>query len=210
MHIGENAEATPATRYRRPLSRPASHGVRRRTSGVFDFTETPADNVVDEAANRNTLRNPWMRAQLLELVLYIFFDILERIEERWSDSGRSGAVLDSSAQILLAGEHQSAIGVIDDHNFLGAQQVVRDHQRAQSVFRNDASGIANDVSVSGAQPKCANRKPSIHAGQDGKAALGARGEFAQFVCARINFVCGEHLVDNAHGPIVYRSQIRGG
>src|ERR1700680_737653 len=97
--------------------------VRRRTSGVFDFTETPADNVVDEAANRNALRNPWMRAQFLQLVLYIFFDILERIEERGSDSGRSSAVLDSSAQILLAGEHQSTIGVIDDHNFLGAQQM---------------------------------------------------------------------------------------
>jgi hypothetical protein len=45
--------------------------------------------------------------------------------------------------------HQSAISVIDYHEFLGAQQIVRDEQRAQGVVRNDAAGIANDVRVRG-------------------------------------------------------------
>jgi len=93
-----------------------------------------------------------MGAQFLQLLADIFFDVLEGIEEGGRNSGRSSALLDSGAQVLLAGVHQAAIGMIDDHDFLGAEQIVRYDQRAQRVFRNDASGIADDVRVSRAEP----------------------------------------------------------
>ena len=43
--------------------------------------------------------------------------------------------------------HQSAIGVIDDHEFLGAQQIMRYDQGAQGVIRDDAAGVADDVGI---------------------------------------------------------------
>jgi hypothetical protein len=46
-----------------------------------------------------------MGAELLQLVADIFFDVLEGVEESGSNSGRSGAILDSGAQVLLAGVH---------------------------------------------------------------------------------------------------------
>src|SRR5258708_2645296 len=168
-------------------------------SGVLDFPQMAASDVVDEAADGDGLGNPRMGAELLQLVADIFFDVLEGVEEGGSNGGGSGAILDSGAQVLLGGEHQSAIGVIDDHDFLGAQEVVRYDQGAQGVFRHDAAGIADDVRISRFQAQGANGKPGIHTGQDGELALGARGQFAQFMGARVNFVGSEDLVNDAHG-----------
>ena len=76
-----------------------------------------------------------MGTERLQLCADIFVDVLKSVESGEIGIGASGAILDSVAQVLLTGEHQSAIGVIDDHDFLGVQQTVRYHQRAQSVFR---------------------------------------------------------------------------
>src|SRR6202795_2348049 len=93
-------------------------------SGVFNFAQTASGDVVDEAADRDTLGNPGMGAQLLQLVADIFFDVLEGVEEGGSNSGGPGAMLNSGAQVLLASVHQSAIGVIDNHDFLSAEQKI--------------------------------------------------------------------------------------
>src|SRR5260370_40910898 len=140
-----------------------------------------------------------MGPELLQLVADLVFEVLEGVEEGGSNSGGSGAILDSGAQVLFAGEHQSAIGVIDDHDFLGAEEIVRYDQGAQGVFRHDAAGIADDVRVSRLQAQGANRKPGIHTGQDGELAFVGRGQFAQFVGARVNFVGCEDFIDGAHG-----------
>src|SRR5882762_4591484 len=158
-----------------------------------------AGDIVDEAADGDGFGNPGMGAELLQLVADIFFDVLEGVEEGGSNSGRSRAILDSGAQILFGGVHQSAIGVIDDHDFLGAKEIVRYDQGAQGIFRHNTAGVADDVSVSRFQTQGANRKPRIHTGQDGELALGTGGQFAQFMGARVNLVGGEDLVDYAHG-----------
>jgi hypothetical protein len=90
-------------------------------SRVFDFAETPAGDVVDEAADSDTFGNPGMGAELLQLVADIFFDVLEGVEEGGSNGSGPGAILDSGAQILFARIHQSAVSVIDHHEFLGAE-----------------------------------------------------------------------------------------
>lgn len=90
-------------------------------SEVFDFTEAAGSYVVDEAADGYGLRYPWMGAELLELVADVFVDVLEGEEERGSDGGGAGAVLDAGAEILLAGVHEAAVGVVDDHELLGAE-----------------------------------------------------------------------------------------
>src|SRR6266566_5547723 len=116
-----------------------------------------------------------------------------------ADGGGCREILDSGAQILFAGVHQSAIGVIDDHDFLGAEQIVRNDQGAQRVISDDAAGVADDVRVSLFQSQGAGRKTGIHTGEDGQLALGTRGQSAQFMSARVNLVGGEDLVDDAHG-----------
>src|SRR6266513_1041947 len=63
--------------------------------------------------------------------------------------------------------HQSAIGVIDDHDFLGAEQIVRNDQGAQRVISDEAAGVADDVRVSLFQSQGAGRKTGIHTGEDG-------------------------------------------
>jgi hypothetical protein len=69
----------------------------RQWSSILDFAETPTGDVVDEATNGDTLGNPRMRAELLQLVADIFLDVLEGIEGGGSDNGGPGAILDSAA-----------------------------------------------------------------------------------------------------------------
>ena len=168
-------------------------------SGALDFAEIAAGDVVDEAADGDGLGNPGMGVELLQLVADIFFYVLEGVEEGGSHGGGSGAVLNSGAQVLFGGVHQSAIGVIDDHDFLGAQEIVRYDQRAQGVLRHDTARVADNMSVSRFQTQGTNRKAGIHTGQDGELAFGSRGQFAQFMGARVDFVGGEDFVDDAHG-----------
>ena len=93
-----------------------------------NIAETSIGDVVDEATDGDTLGNPGMGAEFLHLVADIFFNVLEGMERGRGDSGGSGPRPDSGAQTLLAGVHQSAIGVIDDHDFLGAKQKMRYQQ----------------------------------------------------------------------------------
>ena len=60
----------------------------RRWSGILDFAETATCDVVDEAADGDTLGNPRMGAELLQLVADIFFDVLEGVEGGGSDQRR--------------------------------------------------------------------------------------------------------------------------
>lgn len=94
-----------------------------------------------------------MSEQLLQLVTDIFFDVLKCVEKCRGNGRRSGAILDSGAQVLLAGVHQAAVRMIDDHEFLGTKQIVRNDQRTQSVVGDDPSGIADDVRVPSLRPR---------------------------------------------------------
>src|SRR5712664_467989 len=134
-------------------------------SAVFDFAEAAAGDVIDEAADGHCLGNPWMRMKFLQLVADIFFDVLEGIEKSRCNRGCSGTILDSGTQILFGGLHQSAIGVIDDHELFRAEQMMRHDQGTQGVVRYDAAGVSDDVGVSLLQSQSASRKPGIHTSQ---------------------------------------------
>jgi hypothetical protein len=169
-----------------------------RESGVFDFAEEAGSYVVNEAADGERFGNPGMGAELLQLVANVFFDVLEGVKEGGRDGGGAGAILDSGAEILFAGVHQAAIGVVDDHDFLSAEKKVGDNQGAKRIFGDDAAGIADDVGVTGFETKGANGEASVHAGEYGEFALWARCEVAKLVGARIEFVGNENFVDDGH------------
>src|SRR6202790_3425277 len=90
-----------------------------------------------------------MRADVLQLMADILFNVLEGIKKRGRDGRGSSAILHSVAQILFGSMHQAATRVVDDHDLFGVQQVMRDDQGAQGIFGNDAACVSNDVSVSG-------------------------------------------------------------
>src|SRR6266581_6310733 len=75
---------------------------------------------------------------------------------------------------------------------------MRYDQRAQSVIRDDASGVADDVGIPLFQSQGARRKTRVHASQDSQLALGTRSQSAQLMGARVNFVGGENFVNNGH------------
>ena len=178
----------------------------RRQSGclgsslrVFDFAELAAADVVNEAPDFDGFGDPRVSVEFFQLVADVFFDVLEGVEEGWGDRGGAGAVLDSGAQVLFGGVHQTAIGVVDDHELLGAKQVVRDDEGTQGVVGDDATGVANDVGVAGFQTEGANGEARIHAGQDGELARGSRRQGAEFVGTGVDFVGSEDFIDYGHG-----------
>lgn len=116
-----------------------------------------------------------MGSQLLYLVADVFLDVLKSIKERGSHGCGPGLRLDSRSQVLLGRMHHPAIRVVDDHELLCIQQVVRDQQGTQAVVRDDPAGIADDVRVAGFQAQRANRKPRVHASQDSKSSRRAWG-----------------------------------
>ena len=81
-----------------------------------------------------------MSAQLLQLMAHVFVNILEGVKTRRGDGRGSGAVFDAAAKVLFGGVHQAAVGVVDDHEFLGAQLAMRGgaQQGAQAVIGDDA------------------------------------------------------------------------
>jgi hypothetical protein len=166
---------------------------------VLDFAKEAGSYVVYEAANRECFRNPRMGAKFLQLVADVFFDVLESVKEGGGNGGSAGAILDSGTEILLAGVHQTAIGVVNDHDFLSAEKKVGDNEGAKGIFGDDSAGIADDVGVPGFEAKGANGEAGVHAGEHGELALGARGEFAELVSARIELVGNENFVDDGHG-----------
>ncbi len=140
-----------------------------------------------------------MIVQLLQLLAHILLDILKREKECGRDGRRPRAVLDPRPQILLAGLHQSAIGVIDDHEFLGVEQVVRHQQRAQTIVGHNAASVADDVRVPGRQPQCADGQPRVHTSKDGQLPRRPRSKPPQLVCTRVNLVRFQNFIDHAHG-----------
>ena len=140
-----------------------------------------------------------MGAKFLQLVANIFIDVLERVKKRWHDSRSARAILNSVAQILFRSVHQPAIGVVDDHELPGVQQIMRYNQGTQAVFSDNAAGISNDMGIAVFQAESESREPRIHTSQHGEVTFGARREPAQFVRTGIEFVCCEDFVDYAHG-----------
>jgi hypothetical protein len=140
-----------------------------------------------------------MGPQLLDLVANVLVNVLEGVEERRSDRRCSRSILDPVAQILFGGVRQPAIGMIDDHEFPGFQQIVGDDERTKSVFSDDTACISNNVGVRGLQAEREDGEPRVHAGEHGEMALRARSEPPQFMGARIEFVGLEDFVDYAHG-----------
>jgi hypothetical protein len=53
----------------------------------------------------------------------VLLGVLKSKEECRSDGGGPGTVLDERSQVLLASMHQAAIGVLDEYDFMGLEEI---------------------------------------------------------------------------------------
>ena len=92
-----------------------------------------------------------MRLHTFHLQADVGFEVIEAMEELRFVGGSSHLFRQARLQFVFAHFQQAAVGVVDDDELLGVEQVMRDDQRAQSVVGSDAAGVANHVRVAGMQ-----------------------------------------------------------
>jgi len=136
--------------------------------------------VVNEAADWNVPGNPRVRFHAPNLLAEVFFEIIEGMKVGGCTEVGSHFFGELFLEFGLAHFEQAAIGVIDDDELLGVEQVMGNDQRAQGIFCGDAAGIADHVRVSGTQTETALEENSgIHAGQHGDAAARLNREVSE-------------------------------
>ena len=107
--------------------------------------------------------------------------------------------------VFAAGRHP-ALGVGDDHRAVDAEEVRREHERAQHVVGHTGAGVAQDLRVARLQPEHRQRlDPRVHAGQDGESPGRHRLEPRKSEVLRVGVVGRQHVVERrvpGHGGIV--------
>ena len=72
---------------------------------------------------------------------------------------------------------QAAIGVVDEDDFLGAEQALGKHKGTNDVVGDDTAGVADDVCVAVVEAEhLENVHPAVHAGDDGKVTTRCEGQ----------------------------------
>jgi hypothetical protein len=84
-----------------------------------------------------------MSAKLLDLVANVFFHDVKGKESTGRGHWLGASPRDNQlAQLLFATAQQSAVGVVNDHDLFGPQQVVRDDQRSNDIVGHDATRVS--------------------------------------------------------------------
>src|SRR5689334_23294112 len=169
-----------------------------------DLGDRPALHVVDEAPDDRVRRDQRGLAQELDVVADGSLEIRERpeVDAGGIAAGGVGHLLGDLVVRVLA---HAAIGVADDRDLVGAEQMLRHGERAQRLARV-AAGVADHVGVALVEPEEARRdEPRVHAGHDGHAAPGRAREVAVGKATGVGLVGGKELVDRAHGHLPCQS-----
>jgi len=117
-----------------------------------------------------------MRFHAVNLEADVRFEVVEGVEVRGFGCGGSHLFGEAGFQFVFADFQQAAVGVVDDDEFLGVEQMMGDDQGAQGVVGGDAAGIADHVRVAGMQAEAVlEQDAGIHAGEDGYVAPGTDG-----------------------------------
>ena len=153
-----------------------------------DFGEFAGFDVVDEAADRD-VGDEGMMLDAGDLAADVALEILERMEVIGRDGRETGFFFQFVEELVVGESDHAAIGVIDDDELLGAEQVMRDDQRAERVFGGDASGVADDVGVAGFEAEeLFDGEARVHAGEDGEFAGRGHGEAAEIEFGCVFFI----------------------
>src|SRR5258708_38742530 len=103
-------------------------------SDVFNFAQKARGDVIYKAANSDSLRNPRVGMEFLELLTHIAFDVFERVEISGSNGGCTGPTVDSGTERLFVRIHQPPVGGIDVHDLIGLEQEERYEQGRKGML----------------------------------------------------------------------------
>lgn len=121
-----------------------------------------------------------MRFHATHLLADIFFEVVEGVEVSGFGCGGSHFFGQAGFQFVFTHFQQAAVGVVDDDEFLGVEQMMGDDERANGVPGGDATGVADHVRVARAESEAMLEENSgVHAGEHRHVAFGADGEIAQ-------------------------------
>ena len=161
-----------------PLQKPhgwATQLQKQRASGELlrgasallgDFGELAGFYVVDEAAHGDVV-DVRVVLDAGDLTADILLGVLEGMEVRWRYRGNACFLLEFVEELIVGEGQHAAIRMINDDEFLSAEQVMRNDQRAQRVFGGNATGVANDVGVASFEAeKLLDAEARVHAGED--------------------------------------------
>jgi len=98
-----------------------------------------------------------MRGHFLDLLANIVFHVAERMEVHRCHGSRSCQLVEFRTHVLILERQHPAVGVIDDHELLRAEPVMRQNEGAQGILRDDATGITDNVSIA-----CLQTQDLIH------------------------------------------------
>src|SRR5208337_3372603 len=110
-------------------------------------------HVVDKSTDGYILWNPRVRLDALDLAAHVAGQIAEGMKVTRSECRGPPFAFQPFEQIGVLERLHPAVGVIDDHELLGAQQVVRNQQRTHRILSDDSAGVADDMSVAGLEPE---------------------------------------------------------
>ncbi len=187
----------------------AGGGLDRRAAGggrLGNFDQPAAAHVIDIAIDRDVRRDQRMRADAphvfgdarLEILEGQPFDIVAVdaagagpmiMPAMFVDRRRIEALFQQAANDLVVEQLHAAIAVMDDEPLIGAEQLVRDDQRADGVVAGAPAGVADHMRVAFRKPSIFGRiEPRVHAGQDREFTARRQGQLALF--AEIRGVAG--------------------
>src|SRR3989441_549604 len=148
---------------------------RRRTAGDLalagggrlhgDFVQTPGRDVIDESAHFVLAGDEGAGLDPGDGLAHVLLQVRERLEpERRPDAG---VLLDLGADLVVLERQHAAVAVVDQDDFLGAQQPLRDRQRTDRVHGGGPARVAEDMGVAFPESQdLADVQPGVHAGED--------------------------------------------
>src|ERR1017187_5662266 len=167
------------------------------TSALDDFTQPPVRHVVDESPNRVLLRNERAQIDAGDRLANVLVEIPESFDRpRRLDAG---LVLDLLLELVVGEGEHSAVGVMDEDDLLCTEQPLGDRQRADLVICDDATGVADYVSIALFQAEHpVGVQPRVHAGQH-RHLLARRQRQGALVERRgVGLVVAQKLVGHIH------------
>jgi len=81
--------------------------------------------------------------------------------------GDAGRLLQLGPEAVVGDRLHAAVGVVDQHDLLGAELALGDGDRPDHVAGDDPTGVPEDVGLADVQAQCLEDvEPRVHAGHD--------------------------------------------
>ena len=136
---------------------------------LLDFVELASGHIENESSNRIGVRNEGAVLDALDGLTHVLVQIGEGLGSPLGLDACLG--LDTGLELVVGEGQHSAVRVVDEDDFLGAEQTLADGQRADLVIGDDSTSIANHVGFALAKPQNpVDIQSSVHAGNDGDVA----------------------------------------